>query len=524
MPTRRRLLVFAALLFVERVALVFAAFVFVKRGLVAACAVSAVFALLFAMRGVVRSGVWSRVVGALHERIVDALLERDLLRASVFHDDEPEAAILEGLDSLSRLAVDLKPAIVADVAASIAVAIFFLLTQSLRALAIGAVALSVTAAVVALSRSRTLAESSQEWIAYRPVIERVVASLHARLEIVGNGSRTRFRDAFLGDVAIWQKAIVRSERVLGAVGRAPLLLGGAVVVGIFVVARASTEGVTLSVISDAAIFGAALPPFAGLVRGLHETRKAIVRAAPLTTWLDAVAPSPDRAIAAPTKPIDKLEWRGVSIRYEGAAANALSDIDVTWTRGGVLAIMGDNGSGKSTLLKSLLGLGPLASGEIFSADEKLSRDASWRTRLAYLPQRPYVGERLTVREVFSLVGDDLDEANARRWLERVAVWYVLEEKSEADPFATRVGVLSVGERQRLALARFFSRDRDAYLLDEPDANLDASGVTMIAAILRELAVKKMVIVAAHTPELVASARIVVALEKGRVKKIDSAKN
>ncbi len=501
-----------------------AAFVFVRRGLVAACAVSAVFALFFAARGVVRSDVWSRVVGALHERIVDALLERDLLRASVFQDDEPEAAIIEGMDALSRLTVDLKPALVADAAASVVVAIFFLLTQSLRALVIGAVALSVTAAVVALSRSRTLAESSQEWIAYRPVIERVVASLHARLEIVGNGSRTRFRDAFVRDVAIWQKALLRSERVLGAVGRAPLLLGGAVVVGIFVVARASTEGVTLSVISDAAIFGAALPPFAGLVRGLHETRKASARAAPITTWLDAASPSHDRAIAPSTAAIDKLEWRGVSVRYENTSADALSEIDVTWMRGGVLAIMGDNGSGKSTLLKSLLGVGALSAGEIFCGDEKLARDASWRARLAYLPQRPYVGERLTVREVFSLVGDDLDEANARGWLERVGVWSVLEEKSHADPFATRVGVLSVGERQRLALARFFSRDRDAYLLDEPDANLDAGGVTMIAAILRELAAKKMVIVAAHTPELVASANAVVALEKGRVKKNDSREN
>jgi ABC-type transport system involved in cytochrome bd biosynthesis fused ATPase/permease subunit len=517
-PTRRRLLVFAALLFVERVALVAAAFVFVTRGLIAACAMAAVFAVFFAARGMVRSSAWGRVVGALHARMVDGLLERDLLRSAIFADDEPEAAVLEGLDSLARLIVDHKPAIVADLAASIVVAIFFLMTQSMRALLVGALALSVTAAIVALSRSRTIAESSREWIAYRPVIERLVATLHARLEIVGNGSRARFRDAFARDVSAWQIATIRSQRVLGAVGRAPLLLGGAVVVGIFVLARASTEGVTLSVISDAAVFGAALPPFAGLVRGLHEARKATARAAPIATWLEASSASSDRVTPSSHTNLETIEWRGVSIRYDGATADALSEIDIAWKRGGVLAVMGDNGSGKSTLLKSLLGVGAFSAGEIFSNDEKLSADAAWRSRLAYLPQRPYVGERLTAREVLSLVGDDLDEANARSWLERVGAWSVLEEKSPSDPFATRVGVLSVGERQRLALARFFSRDRDAYLLDEPDANLDAAGVTMIATTLRELAAKKMVIVAAHTPELVASADSVVALEKGRVKK------
>src|ERR1019366_8077397 len=100
--------------------------------------------------------------------------------------------------------------------------------------------------------------------------------------------------------------------------------------------------------------------------------------------------------------------------------------------GSLLAVKGDNGSGKSALLKSLLGVGALEHGDIFLNGEKLLRDSSWRGRLAYLPQRPYLGERLTAREVLSLVGDDFDEALARKWLERVAVWNVLPEKSPRD--------------------------------------------------------------------------------------------
>lgn len=516
-PTRRRLIVFAALHFLERTALVLAAFIFVRRGGVAAFAASGVFALLFAARGVARSTAWSRVAAALHAKVVDALLERELLRSAVLEDDEPEAAVLEGLDSVARITVDLEPALYADLLASIVVAIFFAVTQSAHTLLIGGLAVAGTAAVLVVSRSRTMTESSREWIAYRPVIDRLVASIHARLEIVGNGSRAAFRSAFQRDLVIWRDAVVRSERVLGAVGRAPLLLGGAVVVGVFVLARGAHEGVTIDVVSDAAIFGSALPPFAGLVRGLHEIRKANARALALREWLDATVVATDDESPCISGEIANIEWRGVSVRYVGAATDALSNIDVRCERAKLLVIMGDNGSGKSTLLKSLLGVGALESGDILVDGAPIERGASWRRRLAYLPQRPFVGERLSAREVLAMVGDEVEEALAQHWLERVALWPVLVEKSPNDPLAARVGALSVGERQRLALARFFSRDRDIYLLDEPDANLDAAGVTMVTAILRELAAKKIVIVAAHTPELVAAGTTVVALEAGVLK-------
>ncbi|MEO8876085.1 MAG: ATP-binding cassette domain-containing protein, partial [Polyangiaceae bacterium] len=511
------LIAFAALHFLERTALVVAAFVFVKRGGVAAFAASSVFALFFAARGIARSSAWSRVAAALHAQIVDALLERDLLRSAVLENDEPEAAVLEGLDSVARITVDLKPALYADVLASIVVGIFFVFTQSISTLTIGAFAVAITAAIVGFSRSRTLAESSREWIAYRPVIDRLVASIHARLEIVGNGSRSKFRAAFERDLLVWRDAIVRSERVLGAVGRAPLLIGGAVVVGVFVLARATRDGVTLDVISDAAIFGSALPPFAGLVRGLHEIRKATARAAPLREWLDETIIENRHETLGIIGQIVSVDWNDVSVRYPGAVTNALSGITIHCDKKSLVMIMGDNGSGKSTLLKSLLGVGELASGEISVDGKVIFRDAAWRGRLAYLPQRPYIGERLSAREVLAMVGDDIAEALAQRWLERVALWSVLAEKSPDDPLGTRVGTLSVGERQRLALARFFSRDRDVYLLDEPDANLDATGVTMVAALLRDLAKTKLVVVAAHTPELVAAGDMTIALEGGALK-------
>jgi ABC-type transport system involved in cytochrome bd biosynthesis fused ATPase/permease subunit len=68
----------------------------------------------------------------------------------------------------------------------------------------------------------------------------------------------------------------------------------------------------------------------------------------------------------------------------------------------------------------------------------------------------------------------------------------------------------------VAIARVLAYPAGLYLLDEPDANLDRAGIERLAEILRELSKRATVIVAAHTPEIIAIADHVVVLEHGRV--------
>ena len=92
---------------------------------------------------------------------------------------------------------------------------------------------------------------------------------------------------------------------------------------------------------------------------------------------------------------------------------------------------------------------------------------------------------------------------------------VLARKGSA-PLDVRVDSLSIGERQRVALARLLCRDASLFLLDEPDANLDRAGIVLVAELIRELAGRGMVAFAAHTPELLEIADRVVVLKDGRV--------
>jgi ABC-type transport system involved in cytochrome bd biosynthesis fused ATPase/permease subunit len=81
----------------------------------------------------------------------------------------------------------------------------------------------------------------------------------------------------------------------------------------------------------------------------------------------------------------------------------------------------------------------------------------------------------------------------------------------SSPLDVRVDALSIGERQRVALARILLRDAPIVLLDEPDANLDAAGVDLVRTVVRELAQSRTVAVAAHTESLTAAADVVLRL-------------
>jgi ABC-type transport system involved in cytochrome bd biosynthesis fused ATPase/permease subunit len=180
-------------------------------------------------------------------------------------------------------------------------------------------------------------------------------------------------------------------------------------------------------------------------------------------------------------------------------------------------LVGANGSGKSTCLRLLLGLGRPRTGAVRLGGVDL-RDTdldAWRERVAFLPQRPYLPQRAEVRAAVRLLAPEASDARIVAALDRVGVLPALHLVS-ADPLAARIDMLSVGQRQRVALARLLCRDAALLVLDEPDANLDREGIALDAELIRERARHRMIVFAAHTPELVALAGRTLTLGAGRV--------
>jgi manganese/zinc/iron transport system ATP- binding protein len=164
----------------------------------------------------------------------------------------------------------------------------------------------------------------------------------------------------------------------------------------------------------------------------------------------------------------------------------LWDVDYAAPPRSLVAIVGPNGAGKSTLIKAVLGLLPMASGDVKFFGQDYDRV---RERVAYVPQRTSVDWDFPVSalDVVSMglyrkVGWLLPVTRRHREKARAALARVGMET-----FAKRqISQLSGGQQQRVFLARALVQDADLYLMDEPFAGVDAATERAIVALLRDL--------------------------------------
>ncbi|MEU4083558.1 thiol reductant ABC exporter subunit CydD [Streptomyces aureus] len=214
-------------------------------------------------------------------------------------------------------------------------------------------------------------------------------------------------------------------------------------------------------------------------------------------------------------PAGDITFEGVTVRYPGRSADAVSDVTFTVGAGETVALVGPSGVGKSTLLNVLLGFVEPTAGRVRAGGADLADAdlAQWRSRIAWVPQRPhlYAG---SIAENVRLARPDADEAALRKALvDAGAAAFVDALPAGADTVLGEDGAgLSAGQRQRLALARAFLADRPVLLLDEPTAALDGETEAEVVAAVRRLAVGRTVLLVVHRPALLEAADRVVRLE------------
>jgi ATP-binding cassette subfamily C protein CydD len=231
----------------------------------------------------------------------------------------------------------------------------------------------------------------------------------------------------------------------------------------------------------------------------HAAQDGQAAAAKAMDLLDVVAaPNPGRMIASATS--IRLEAVGVA----GRDGPAPRDLTVDVAPGSVTVLTGPNGSGKSTALEVMLGLTPPTSGRalIGGVDAAELDPRSWWREVAWLPQRPVMVPG-TVRANLELFGQLPNIETACRATGFDEVLATLPDG--LDTVIGRDGTgLSLGQRQRLALARVLGSPKPVLLLDEPTAHLDvALESRVLRTIVERARAGAAVVVVGHRQSVVA---------------------
>lgn len=226
-------------------------------------------------------------------------------------------------------------------------------------------------------------------------------------------------------------------------------------------------------------------------------------------------------------PRGDVTLEAVRFAYAPGDRPTIDDVSLRIGPGGVYGLVGANGSGKSTLLKLMQGLYRPVVGRVLldGADiTQFSRSqmASW---IGYVPQdcvlfAGSIGANIAHR--VPAASDTQVERAARQ----AGVHQAIVDLPAG--YATDVGEagrrLSVGQRQRIAVARALVGDPPVLLLDEPTSSLDVEAGVQLRSALREIARTRTVVVATHSVQMLQVCRTIIKLERGRVVFMQSAED
>jgi ABC-type multidrug transport system fused ATPase/permease subunit len=231
--------------------------------------------------------------------------------------------------------------------------------------------------------------------------------------------------------------------------------------------------------------------------------------------------APGAAVMPPVR--DGIALRDVAFRFPDGT-EALRGVDLDAPVGRITALVGPAGAGKTTLACVLCGYLRPSSGRVLVDGRDIggfTRD-SVRARIAFVFQETQLFDD-TVEANLRLGRPDASDAELRRAAELAGADEFIRRLPEG--YQTRLGraggKLSVGQKQRLSIARALVRDADVLVLDEPTSALDPETERQLVTALRRASQDRLVLVIAHRLSTIRAADRIHFVDAGRIRESGS---
>ena len=214
----------------------------------------------------------------------------------------------------------------------------------------------------------------------------------------------------------------------------------------------------------------------------------------------------------------KIVLKDVSFKYE--EEDVLSNINISIPAKQTLAIVGESGSGKSTLISLITQLNQNFEGSIYIDEDLLPSIKSYRQQIALVQQEPSLIVASIKENIKIGKPDATDNEIIEAAIKANIHDFIMSLPDNYETLVDERGLnMSIGQKQRIAIARCIVRDPVIFIMDEPTSSLDLSTERILMDSLKEFIKSRTTIIVAHRLSTVKNADQIVVLNKGQITEI-----